>query len=72
MPRTREPEECEHQIAALIEGGAPLLRLPIQSAGVGDWTGLITAEGDLRILPCHWPELGGLDGFYATRLQGTA
>jgi 16S rRNA (cytosine967-C5)-methyltransferase len=29
----------------------------------------ITAEGDLRTLPCHWPDQGGLDGFYAARLR---
>ena len=38
-------------------------------AGLGE---IITAEGDLRTLPCHLPHrdprLGGLDGFYAARL----
>ncbi len=33
---------------------------------------IITADGDLRTLPCHLPHadprLGGLDGFYAARL----
>jgi 16S rRNA (cytosine967-C5)-methyltransferase len=33
----------------------------------------ITSDGDLRTLPCHLahpePELSGLDGFYAARLQ---
>jgi 16S rRNA (cytosine967-C5)-methyltransferase len=28
----------------------------------------ITAEGDLRTLPCHWAEKGGIDGFYVARL----
>ncbi len=28
----------------------------------------ITSDGDMRTLPSHWPELGGLDGFFATRL----
>ena len=67
-----QPEECERQIEALIEGGAPLLRLPIRPAEVGGRAELITAQGDLRTLPCHWPELGGLDGFYAARLRRTA
>ena len=38
-------------------------------AGLGE---IITADGDLRTLPCHLPHddprLGGLDGFYAARL----
>ena len=31
--------------------------------------GLISPEGDLRTLPCHMAELGGMDGFYAARLR---
>ncbi|WP_343561008.1 RsmB/NOP family class I SAM-dependent RNA methyltransferase [Kiloniella sp. b19] len=29
---------------------------------------LVTADGDLRCLPCHWRDLGGMDGFFASRL----
>lgn len=29
----------------------------------------IDSNGDLRTLPSHWPDKGGLDGFYAARLQ---
>jgi 16S rRNA (cytosine967-C5)-methyltransferase len=28
----------------------------------------VTAAGDLRTLPCHWADSGGMDGFYAARL----
>lgn len=31
----------------------------------------ITADGDMRTHPGFWPELGGLDGFYAARLLRT-
>jgi 16S rRNA (cytosine967-C5)-methyltransferase len=38
-------------------------------AGIAE---IVTAEGDLRTLPCHLPHadprLAGLDGFYAARL----
>ena len=30
---------------------------------------LITADGDLRTLPCHLADQGGMDGFYAARLR---
>jgi 16S rRNA (cytosine967-C5)-methyltransferase len=30
---------------------------------------LITPDGDLRTLPCHLAEQGGMDGFYAARLR---
>jgi 16S rRNA (cytosine967-C5)-methyltransferase len=37
--------------------------------------GLITPAGDLRTLPCAWPDpdprMAGLDGFYAARLERT-
>jgi 16S rRNA (cytosine967-C5)-methyltransferase len=29
----------------------------------------ISAEGDLRTLPCHLIDQGGMDGFYAARLR---
>jgi 16S rRNA (cytosine967-C5)-methyltransferase len=29
---------------------------------------LLTAQGELRTLPCHFAEAGGMDGFYAARL----
>ena len=32
---------------------------------------LIDASGDLRTLPCHLAEQGGMDGFYAARLIRT-
>ena len=39
-------------------------------AGQDDW---LTPEGDLRTLPCHWPDadsrMAGLDGFFAARLS---
>ena len=38
----------------------------------GDLAGLddaLISGGDLRTLPCHWAEAGGMDGFYAARLR---
>ena len=43
-------------------------RAPLTAAdftGAGDF---ITPDGDLRTLPSQWPDIGGLDGFYAARL----
>jgi 16S rRNA (cytosine967-C5)-methyltransferase len=35
--------------------------------------GLVTPLGELRTLPCDWPDadarMSGLDGFFAARLQ---
>ena len=31
----------------------------------------ITEEGGLRLRPDHWPDLGGMDGFYIALLRKT-
>src|SRR5262249_31143901 len=67
-----EPEEGEKAIATLLTAGAGLRRMPIEAAEVAGLAEIITADGDLRTLPCHLPHddprLAGLDGFYAARL----
>jgi 16S rRNA (cytosine967-C5)-methyltransferase len=58
-----EPEEGPGVVAAALHRGwrrAPL-RDEIPSA-------FITPDGDMRTHPGDWPEIGGLDGFYAARL----
>jgi 16S rRNA (cytosine967-C5)-methyltransferase len=71
-----EPEEGEHAVAALLAADATLRRLPIGPAEVAGLTEIVTAEGELRTLPCHLPhpdpKLAGLDGFYAARLVKSA
>ncbi|MEI8393833.1 MAG: transcription antitermination factor NusB [Rhodospirillaceae bacterium] len=64
-----QPEESERQIAALLAAGHPVERVPIAADEIGGLAEAITAAGDLRTLPCHLTELGGMDGFYACRLR---
>lgn len=67
-----EPEEGEAAIADLLATEPALRRLPILPGEVGGLAEILSADGDLRTLPCHLPHpdprLGGLDGFYAARL----
>ena len=67
-----EPEEGEQAIAALLASESGLRRAPVETGEVAGLDAIITADGDLRTLPCHLPHadprLGGLDGFYAARL----
>src|SRR5262249_12312376 len=67
-----EPEEGERAIAALLATESAVRRAPGDAGAVAGLTEIITADGDLRTLPCHLPHadprLGGLDGFYAARL----
>jgi 16S rRNA (cytosine967-C5)-methyltransferase len=64
-----QPEEGPQRVAALIAGGAPVVRRPIAPEELAGAAELLTPEGDLRTLPCHWAAQGGLDGFYAARLE---
>ena len=64
-----EPQEGVEQVEALLAEGAPLRRLPIGAGEVGGLSQLLTPLGDLRSLPCHLAELGGMDAFFAARLQ---
>jgi 16S rRNA (cytosine967-C5)-methyltransferase len=67
-----EPEEGEQAIAGLLASESAMRRVPIEASEVAGLAGIVTADGDLRTLPCHLPHddprLGGLDGFYAARL----
>jgi 16S rRNA (cytosine967-C5)-methyltransferase len=66
-----QPEEGPARIAALLARGAPVARVPIEPQEIGGLAELLTPEGELRSLPCHLAEQGGMDGFYACRLRRT-
>jgi 16S rRNA (cytosine967-C5)-methyltransferase len=67
-----EPDENERVVGDLIAGNSSLRRLPVTSADLCGRDEFITADGDMRTLPCQLAEadsrLSGLDGFYAARL----
>ena len=64
-----EPEEGAARIAALLVRDQRMRRIPITVGDVAGVDELVTSAGDLRTLPCHLAEYGGLDGFYAARLE---
>jgi 16S rRNA (cytosine967-C5)-methyltransferase len=68
-----EPEECETQVSALLARTPGLVRRPLAAAELDGQADFVTPVGDLRTLPCHWPDpdprMAGLDGFYAARLE---
>jgi 16S rRNA (cytosine967-C5)-methyltransferase len=67
-----EPEEGEELVAGVLANEPRLARAPIAVGEFPGLDGLINAEGELRTLPCHWPDsdsrMAGLDGFFAARL----
>ena len=68
-----EPEEGEHIVEAFLANHPDFRRSPISDNEFNGLTGLTTAAGDLRTLPCQWPDedprMAGLDGFFAARLR---
>ncbi len=64
-----EPEEGERRIDAFLEGGAPFDRVPVEAAEIGGLAETLTPQGELRTLPSHMAQAGGMDGFYAVRLR---
>jgi 16S rRNA (cytosine967-C5)-methyltransferase len=64
-----EPQEGKQQIERLIAGGAPVRRVPLEASEIGGLQECISAEGDLRTLPCHLADRDGIDGFFAARLM---
>jgi 16S rRNA (cytosine967-C5)-methyltransferase len=61
-----EPEEGPGVVTEAL--GAGWRRAPLARGEIPGADEFVTPEGDLRTLPAHWPEIGGLDGFYAARL----
>ena len=64
-----EREEGEEQIAAFLESNPEFARAPVTAHDVFGHSEWITPDGDLRTLPCHLKDQGGMDGFYAARLR---
>lgn len=61
--------EGEFQITAALKRHKNLQVVPIDPTTLGgdpDWA---SPEGGLRLLPSHWPDRGGMDGFYMAALR---
>jgi 16S rRNA (cytosine967-C5)-methyltransferase len=64
-----EPEEGVEQVENFLRQRSDYRRETVGAQevfGQEDW---ISAEGDLRTLPCHLAKQGGMDGFFAARLR---
>jgi len=64
-----EREEGEDQIEAFLAANPEFARAPLSADEIFGHSEWLTPDGDLRTLPCHLAELGGMDGFYAARLR---
>jgi 16S rRNA (cytosine967-C5)-methyltransferase len=64
-----QPDEGANRIDAALAAGLPADRIPIDASAIAGQADFVTAAGDLRTLPCHFAEIGGIDGFFAARLR---
>ncbi len=62
-----EPEEGPAIAATALQRG--WRRGPVQVGEIAGADEFITPDGDVRTLPSHWSDKGGLDGFFAARLM---
>ncbi|WP_427790331.1 RsmB/NOP family class I SAM-dependent RNA methyltransferase [Brevundimonas diminuta] len=64
-----EREEGETQVIAFLRRNPAFRTIAAVPAEVGAPDEALTPEGWLRILPSQWAEKGGLDGFFAAKLE---
>lgn len=64
--------EGEQQIEKFLKENPTFKRIPVRSEEIGGLETIINSEGDVRILPYHLKEEGGMDGFFISRLQKSA
>lgn len=64
-----EQDEGEDQISAFLDRTSEFALLPIEPAELPGMTDAITADGTLRTLPSMLMDQGGMDGFFAARMQ---
>lgn len=61
-------EEGPAQVEAVL-AAAGVVRVPVTAAEIGGLAEAVTSAGDVRTLPCHLGQVGGMDGFYIARLR---
>ncbi len=64
-----ERVEGEEQISAFLARHENAARRVITAADIGGMAELITADGDMRCLPSALADQGGMDGFFAARIE---
>jgi 16S rRNA (cytosine967-C5)-methyltransferase len=68
-----EPEEGPRIVAELLARDHAIARETLSPQELSGHGELIDTDGDLRTLPCHFPDpdtrLSGIDGFFAARLR---
>ncbi len=64
-----QKDEGENQVTRFLVANRNFRRVPVRASEIGNIIGGLTSDGDVRILPQHLSEQGGMDGFYIARMQ---
>ena len=64
-----EQEEGEGQVRAFLDRQSGVSLDPFTAEDALGLPEALTADGTLRILPSHYAESGGVDGFFAARFK---
>lgn len=67
-----EAEEGERAIVQFLADNPAFSVVPVQVGEAGIPAECVTRDGFMRVLPSHFREFGGADGFFAARLQRSA
>lgn len=59
--------EGERQFDWILDNDLPLKPYPIRADELEGISEMVTKRGELRSLPYHWEEFGGIDGMYVAR-----
>lgn len=61
-----QKDEGERQTDWLLAQGLPIRLSPIVMPEISE---MLTSRGEIRCLPTHWKDKGGMDGFYVARFK---
>jgi len=64
-----QAEEGPDRIASFLAAHKRFERVPAMAAEAGVPEGAVTPDGDIRTLPCHLGDRGGMDGFFIAQLR---
>ncbi len=64
-----QAEEAEAQVESLLSRRPSVRRVDAREILSDIPPEFVNARGDVRCLPCHWADKGGIDGFYAAVLR---
>ncbi|GER06046.1 MFS transporter [Iodidimonas muriae] len=67
-----EPEEGEDQVRAFLQRRPDFERMAITPDELPGLDMALNKDGDVRTLPSHWADQGGLDGFFIARFRKIA